>query len=215
MLTLEIFRARQRGDLTLAVTETVILAIISLGALIVFQRYEGTRKFAAAAMKGAPRRRTSIGSGAARVLATVAAVIFALVLISAGGDVATGQFCAGRIVDDADISLPTRWRIISDCSATVTRRKFSSTASRCRLIAAVAAMLWSFCVVMLLRRGASIRKLSGEGGRRLLSLLVLVPWALPGTVVAVSVVAEAYGQPSLLLFACAGGNVLDPGRSIF
>jgi iron(III) transport system permease protein len=32
----------------------------------------------------------------------------------------------------------------------------------------------------------------------LLSLLVLVPWALPGTVVAVSV-AEAYGGPSLLL----------------
>jgi iron(III) transport system permease protein len=38
----------------------------------------------------------------------------------------------------------------------------------------------------------------GKGGRRLLSLLILVPWALPGTVVAVSV-AEAYGQPSLLL----------------
>src|SRR5262249_685970 len=38
----------------------------------------------------------------------------------------------------------------------------------------------------------------GEGWRRLLSLLVLVPWALPGTVVAVSV-AEAYGQSSALL----------------
>jgi iron(III) transport system permease protein len=32
----------------------------------------------------------------------------------------------------------------------------------------------------------------------LLSLLILIPWALPGTVVAVSV-AEAYGQRSLLL----------------
>jgi iron(III) transport system permease protein len=32
----------------------------------------------------------------------------------------------------------------------------------------------------------------------LLSLLILVPWALPGTVVAVSV-AEAYGKPSPLL----------------
>ena len=50
VLTLEIFTARQRGDLVMAITETVVLAIISLGALI-FQRYEGTRKFAAA-MKG-------------------------------------------------------------------------------------------------------------------------------------------------------------------
>lgn len=34
--------------------------------------------------------------------------------------------------------------------------------------------------------------------KRLLSWLILVPWALPGTVVAVSI-AEAYGQPSALL----------------
>jgi ABC-type sulfate transport system permease component len=44
MLTLEIFTARQRGDFAMAITETVILAIISLGALIFFQRYEGTRR---------------------------------------------------------------------------------------------------------------------------------------------------------------------------
>jgi len=38
----------------------------------------------------------------------------------------------------------------------------------------------------------------GETWRRLLSLIILIPWALPGTVVAVAV-AEAYGQPSALL----------------
>src|SRR5678815_4254106 len=81
VLTLEIFTARQRGDAVMAVTETVILAIISLGALVVFQRYEGTRKFAAAAMKGAPRRRVSIASGTARVLATIIAIAFAVVLV--------------------------------------------------------------------------------------------------------------------------------------
>jgi iron(III) transport system permease protein len=65
-------------------------------------------------------------------------------------------------------------------------------------IAAAAALLWSFCIVTVLRRRKETGKLVGEGWRRLLSLLVLIPWALPGTVVAVSV-AEAYGGPSLLL----------------
>src|SRR5262244_1450285 len=74
VLTLEIFTARQRGDMTMAVTETVILAVISLGALLLFQRYEGTRRFVAAAMKGAPRRRSMIKAGRARVLAIAGGV---------------------------------------------------------------------------------------------------------------------------------------------
>ena len=66
-------------------------------------------------------------------------------------------------------------------------------------IAAFAALAWSFCVVTLLvKRGRGKAAFLGRGGRRLLSLLILVPWALPGTVVAVAV-AEAYGQPSWLL----------------
>src|SRR4029450_10503182 len=63
VLTLEIFRARERGDNVMAITETVILAVISLSALLIFQRYEGTRRFVAAAMKGAPRVRQEIRRG--------------------------------------------------------------------------------------------------------------------------------------------------------
>jgi iron(III) transport system permease protein len=198
VLTLEIFRARQRGDLTLAVTETVILAIISLGALIVFQRYEGTRKFAAAAMKGAPRRRASIGSGAVRVLATVAAVIFAIVLILPAATLLLVSFAQeGSWTTQtfpAAYTIANYQRLFGDPYAAEVF--FNSVTMS--VIAALAAMLWSFCVVMLLRRSGGTSKVFGEGWRRLLSLLVLVPWALPGTVVAVAV-AEAYGQPSLLL----------------
>src|SRR6185295_14714179 len=60
VLTLEIYTARQRGDAALALTETVILTVISLSALFFFQRYEGTRRFASAAMKGAVKRRQTI-----------------------------------------------------------------------------------------------------------------------------------------------------------
>src|SRR5712691_3249715 len=80
VLTLEIYTARQRGDLTMALTETVILAAISLSALIFFQRYEGTRKFAAAAMKGATKRREAIRSGKSRVIAIACGVVFSVIL---------------------------------------------------------------------------------------------------------------------------------------
>src|SRR6185503_3622682 len=81
VLTLEIFTARQRGDITMAITETVILAIISLAALVVFQRYEGTRRFVSAALKGATRRREPLRRGGVRLLATVAAISFSIVLV--------------------------------------------------------------------------------------------------------------------------------------
>src|SRR5262245_33014871 len=81
VLTLEIFTARQRGDNVMAVTQTVILALISLTALVVFQRYEGTRRFVAAAMKGATRRREVIASGKQRIIATVVAIVFSVALV--------------------------------------------------------------------------------------------------------------------------------------
>jgi iron(III) transport system permease protein len=191
VLTLEIFTARQRGDAVMAVTETVVLAIISLGALIVFQRYEGTRKFAAAAMKGAPRRRAIIASGKARVLATLLAVIFAVVLVLPVATLFLVSFA--REGSWTTQTLPSAYtlanyqRLFADPFAgEVFFNSFTMSA-----IAAVAALLWSFCVVTFLRRRKFV-------GRRLLSLLVLIPWALPGTVVAVSV-AEAYGSPGSLL----------------
>ncbi|MGH9956372.1 MAG: ABC transporter permease, partial [Pyrinomonadaceae bacterium] len=81
MMTLEIFTARQRGDLELALTETVILAAFSLGALIFFQRYEGTRKFVAAATKGTRARLKPIVSGKARAAAIVCGVLFSVLLV--------------------------------------------------------------------------------------------------------------------------------------
>lgn len=199
VLTLEIFTARQRGDMTMAVTETVILAVISLAALVVFQRYEGTRKFAAATMKGAPRRRVMIASGKARVLAAAAAVIFAIVLVLPVATLVLVSFAReGSWTTQtlpAEYTLANYQRLFSDPYAfEVFYNSFSMSA-----IAALAALVWSFCVVALLvKRERGKPALLGRSGRRLLSLLILIPWALPGTVVAVSV-AEAYGQQSLLL----------------
>lgn len=192
VLTLEIFTARQRGDQTLALTETVILAVISLAALVLFQRYEGTRKFAAAAMKGAPRRQLPLAKGTTRLLAFVCGIVCSvllalpvatLVLVSFAQD---GQWTTQTF--PPAYTLANYTRILTQKNASeVFLNSFSMSA-----IAAVAALLWSFCIVILVTTSKRIV------WRRLLSLLVLIPWALPGTVVAISI-AEAYGKPSALL----------------
>jgi len=192
MLTLEIFSARQRGDQALAVTETVILAVISLSALVLFQRFEGTRKFAAAAMKGAARRRQPLTRGGPRALAFVCGVVFSIALALPVATLILVSFApAGEWTTQ---TLPPSYtpanfaRILTEKTASeVFLNSFSMSA-----IAAVTALLWSFCVATLV---TTTRR---RVWRRTLSLLVLIPWALPGTVVAVSI-AESYGQPSWLL----------------
>ncbi len=192
MLTLEIYTARQRGDAGLALTETIILAAISLGALFFFQRYEGTRKFAAAAMKGSTKQRRAIASGRMRTIAIVCGVLFSLLLVLPVATLVVISFA--REGNWTTQTLPTSYtianyvKIFSDPRASeVFLNSLSMSA-----IAAGAALVWSFCVAGLLARKG------GQRWKRLLSWLILVPWALPGTVVAVAV-AESYGQPSPLL----------------
>jgi iron(III) transport system permease protein len=192
LLTLEIYTARQRGDMTLALTETVILAVISLSGLIFFQRYEGTRKFAAAAMKGATRRRRTMATGRARVVAIAAGVVFSLILVLPVATLVLVSFAREGSWTTQTLppvyTLANYTKIFSESSATeVFLNSLSMSA-----IAAIAALLWSFCAATLLLRKGRRR------WKRLLSWLILVPWALPGTVVAVSI-AEAYGKPSPLL----------------
>lgn len=192
MLTLEIYTARQRGDASVAITETVILAVISLSALFFFQRYEGTRRFAAAAMKGSTKKRTAIAAGKSRAIAIACGVLFSLMLVLPVATLVLVSFA--REGNWTTQTLPTSYtlanylKIFSDSRASeVFLNSLSMSA-----IAAGAALLWSFCVAGLLARKG------GHKWKRLLSWLILVPWALPGTVVAVSL-AEAYGRPSPLL----------------
>ena len=192
VLTLEIYTARQRGDTTLALTETVILAAISLSALFFFQRYEGTRRFASAAMKGSVKRRQPIARGPSRTIAIACGVFFSLLLVLPVVTLLLVSFA--REGNWTTQTLPTAYtvanyvKIFSDSrSSEVFLNSLSMSA-----IAAGAALVWSFCVAALLMRKGS-RK-----WKRLLSWLILVPWALPGTVVAIAT-AEAYGQPSALL----------------
>ena len=192
VLTLEIFSARQRGDAHVALTETVILGVISLSALLFFQRYEGTRRFAAAALKGSARRLKPITNGWARLAAMACGIVFSLVLILPVATLALVSFARDGVwttqTFPPSYTIANYTRILTEPNAAEVFWNSLAMAG----IAAIAALVWSLVAATIVT--SKIRTSS----RRLLSLLILVPWALPGTVVAISI-AEAYGQPSWLL----------------
>jgi iron(III) transport system permease protein len=190
VLTLEIFNARQRGDVQMALAETVVLAVISLAALVFFQRYEGTRRFVAAAMKGAVRRRQPIRSGAARAAAALCGTAFTVILVL---PVLTLLLVSlSRQGSWMTQTLPSAYTLENYARIFTEDDAFSVLLNSLEMsgLAAIFALAWSLCVASLVAR-KHLR------GRRIISLLMLVPWALPGTVVAVSI-AEAYGQPTPL-----------------
>src|SRR6267143_742523 len=173
VLTLEIYTARQRGDARMALTETVIVAMLSLGALVLFQRYEGTRRFAAAAMKGTAKTRRTIATGRTRAVAIAFGVLFSILLVLPVLTLVVVSFAQEGSWTTQ--TLPSSYtfanyiRIFSDNAA---RKVFLNSLSM-SAIAAVAALLWSFCVAALI-----VRK-RRRTWHRVLSWLILVPWALP------------------------------------
>lgn len=190
VLTLEIYNARQRGDLSLALTETVVLALLSLGALVIFQRYEGTRRFAAAAMKGAPRARQQVTRGRGRTIAVICGVVLTVALalpiltlfvVSFARD---GQWTTQALPPSYTLDNYRRIILHDEGYEVLVNSLLMSG------IAALAALAWSFCATAIMTN-------QGQRGRRLISLLVLIPWALPGTVIAVSI-AETYGKENPL-----------------
>ncbi|MDT4897469.1 MAG: iron(III) transport system permease protein [Acidobacteriota bacterium] len=190
VLTLEIYNARQRGDVGVALTETVILVIISLIALIIFQRYEGTRRFAAAAMKGTARSRTPIKSGRARLVATLSGIIFTTLLVLPVATLVLVSFARSGVWTTQ--ALPPAYTF-DNYARILTEADASSVFINSLLMAGLAALfalVWSFCVA------AVVTKMRGIW-RRFTGLLILIPWALPGTVVAISI-AEAYGRENPL-----------------
>ena len=193
VLTLEIYNARQRGDVAVSLTETVILAATSLGALLFFQRYEGTRRFVAAAMKGATRQRAPIKSGKARAAAVVCGVLVSIMLALPVAVLIVVSFARdGSWTTEAlppAYTLDNYARILTggDAGEVILNSLLMSG------LAALAALVWSFCAASVVASGGNGR----SWWRRVVSLLVLVPWALPGTVLAVTF-SEAYGQPNPL-----------------
>jgi len=180
VLATQILVSRVNGALGLAYVETTVLALAAVAALWLLRWMERRRQYAMAGKGRATRR--LVRSRAARALAPVvaAAVVLLLVLphamvvlVSFARDGAwTTQVLPPEYTLDNFRRLGTDTRLWRPIANSVTMSLVATAAN------VVVCFLAAYLIV-----------LARAPGRRLLQLLVVLPWAIPGTAIALGLAA--------------------------
>lgn len=190
-MTMQIYLSRTNGSLDMAATQSTILSIVSISFLIMMRWYQGRRNYQNQS-KGISVHRTELRSQFAKYMTMFLSFIgviilmlpiLVLVLISFSVD---GEWTV-QVIPTAytlqhyiDLFTDERtWRPIWNSL----QMSFVATAGN--ILFGVAAAY------------AMVR--TRFKGKALLDILIMVPWALPGTVVAVNLIA-AFSEPSVFSF---------------
>ncbi|WP_126428218.1 ABC transporter permease [Brevibacillus marinus] len=190
-MTMQIYLSRTNGNLELAATQSTILSIVSLLFLLIMRWYQSVRNYQNLSKGLSVHRRevkSPLGRYVAMVLSSIGVIvlllpILVLLLISFSEDGTwTVQILPPRYTLAHYVELftdPDTWEPI------VTSFQLSFLATIGNLLFGVAA---AYAMVRLAFRG-----------KTLLDVLIMLPWALPGTVVAVNLIA-AFSEPSAFSF---------------
>ncbi|MDR7075872.1 iron(III) transport system permease protein [Neobacillus niacini] len=190
-MTMQIYLSRTNGSLDMAATQSTILSIVSISFLILMRWYQGRRNYQNQS-KGISVHRTELRSQFAKYMSMFLSFIgviilmlpiLVLVLISFSVD---GEWTV-QVIPTAytlqhyiDLFTDERtWRPIWNSL----QMSFVATAGN--ILFGVAA---AYAMVRTKFKGKAI-----------LDILIMVPWALPGTVVAVNLIA-AFSEPSVFSF---------------
>lgn len=192
ILILNIVQTRNNYDLGMAHAQTVILSLTSIGVLFLFRRAGRER---GAALKGVPQKFRPVRSRWGRWTRTVAGGLLTVVLLAPHLTILLLSFAARGAwttqILPVSYTLENYLRLLREASVVEPIRNSLIAAS-----GATAATFVLGTVVALLVVRFRIRS------RRALEILAMLPWALPGTVVAVNLLT-VFSRPSFLSF----GNV--------
>lgn len=201
VLTTQIFASKLNGDLALAAVETVILAAVSMLFLVFLQRYESRRAYTGSGKGAAPAGPPRAGKGWGWTLLAGAVVVVLLLphatvlLVSFVPEGTwTTQFLPPSYSLENFRSLftePERMRPV------VNSLRMATTATAANVVLA-------FAAAYLLTRRRFV-------GRGLLGALVVLPWALPGTVLAIALATTfSVDQPWAGRFVLVGTAAILP-----
>ncbi|MVP00528.1 ABC transporter permease subunit [Paenibacillus sp. N10] len=190
-MTMQIYLSRTNGDLDMAATQSTLLSIVSIVFLIAMRWYQNARNYQNMS-KGVSVHRTEVKSKAGKyttmVLSFIATIVLMLpilviVLLSFSEDSTwTVQVLPPEYTFQHYIDLFTdkkTWRPI------VNSFQMSIVATIGNLLFGVAA---AYAMVRMKFKG-----------KTMLDILIMLPWALPGTVVAVNLIT-AFSEPNVFSF---------------
>ncbi|MEX1181901.1 MAG: iron ABC transporter permease [Gemmatimonadota bacterium] len=178
VLTTQIFASKLNGDLRLAAVETVFLAVISILFLLALQKYEKGRGYTGAAKGTAPRARRTPNGPRAWLLTGVAGAIALFLLLPHATVFVVSFVPEGTWTTEL---FPPVYALDSYRTLFGDRERMRPVFNSFRMasIATVANVILAFAAAYLLARKRA-------PGKAWIGLLVALPWALPGTVLAMA-----------------------------
>jgi iron(III) transport system permease protein len=178
VLSVEIFNSKLNGNTPMALVETVLLASSSLAMLFLLRWYEGRRKYSSVG-KGVAGRRVPIASRSARVAAGATGSVVVLLLLLPHLMVLLMSFVKDGTWTTQLLppvyTAENYFKLFTDPAFTepiVNSLWMASIATGANLVWGLTATFW------LRRTRGPLRKVA--------DILIVLPWALPGTVVALA-----------------------------
>ncbi|MEX2570111.1 MAG: iron ABC transporter permease [Gemmatimonadota bacterium] len=204
VLSTQIFVSKLNGDLEIAAVETVILAAVSIVFLILLQRYEAGREYTGAG-KGAGGATVRLIQGrlSTIILATAAWGLTAFLLLPHATVLLVSFVPEGTWTTQLFPPTYSGENYVSLFSDSETLTPIVNSLQMAT-IATVANVALAFAVAYLLVR----RRFRG---RAVLGALVILPWALPGTVLAIALATTfSVNQPLAGRFLLVGTFAILP-----
>ena len=189
VLALQIYNSKLNGDLEMAMVETVVLTTSSILFLFLLQKYEATDKYRSVNKGVSPNililksktQRTLVACLGISLVTLLLLPHITLILISFSQD---GTWTTQIL--PPDYTFENYQRLFNDSDFL----KPISNSLKMAIIATIANILFALAAGWLLIQ----KKLKGRLG---LSILTVLPWALPGTVIALNL-ATTFGKNDLL-----------------
>jgi iron(III) transport system permease protein len=195
-MTLQIYNANLNGDVALAATHSVVLVVISIVFLLFLRIYAGRRRLVLAT-RGVSRRMTRRMTRVSRGIAAATALVALLFILLP----VAGVFLISFVKEGSWTwqLLPSKYTLGNYTKLLTDEHVFQPIANSASMaiVATLGNLAFGIAAAFLITRRLFSPRVAGIG----LDAATALPFAVPGTVVALSLIV-AFNKPSLLT---AGG----------
>ena len=196
VLATQILVSKLNGSMGLAYVETTVLALAAVGALVALRGLERRRRYALAGKGKATR--VAVRSPAARAIAPIAALVVVTFLVLPHAMVILVSFARDGAwttqIVPPEYTLDNFRRLVSDPELW---RPITNSVGMSALATAANVIVCFIAAYLIV--------LTRAPGRRLLQLLVVLPWAIPATAIALGLAATFdVNQPAMGRFLLVG-----------